>query len=476
MLRSAATPLLLLAMLIAAVLPGLAAVPAGAQEAAPIDPEWTADAVEIAAGAPVVDFPNGIAFPVAISSDEPIAEIDLLYHAAFDETLTLSAADFDPGTAVDLTYELDLRDGALPAGLDLRWRWRVTEVDGDVAESPEQVLTWLDTRFSWQEVGDGLVTVHFYSGDEAFAREILAVAEETVARLSQRFGAEITEPLRIWVYGDRDDFLSAQAPNSEQWVAGAAYPWYGLIQAVLAPGDRAEVLRIIPHEVSHQVLHQATDNPFNGPPAWLDEGLATLEQGTGKEPMWMRLRAAAAEDRLPPLRTLNGQFPYDSEGALLAYAQSMAVVDYVIRTYGETGLSDLIAVFREGAAYDDALQQALGLTTDELDAAWRPGAVEQANRALAELGGDDGGAIGSVLSDGQAWLLASGSIVMGGAALAGLVVGWRAWRRSRDLEPDPEIEPAAEGGPNSDGWSRAAFPAGGEEPRGRLAPRTGSHP
>lgn len=440
-------------MLLGLLLAPFAGIPARAQDAE-ATPVWTATTVEIVAGEPVVDFPTGISFPVAVTSTDPIVEIDLLYHAVGDETLTLTAADFDPGTGVDITYELDLRGGSLPAGLEFGWRWRVTEADGDVAESDEQLLTWRDTRFAWEAVGDGPVTVFSYGNDPAYIADVLATAEETVAQLGQQFDAELTKPLRIWVYPDRNDYLSAQAPNSEQWTAGAAYPWYGLVQAVLAPGDRAELARIIPHEVSHQVLFQATENPFNSPPAWMDEGLASLAQQTGKEPLWLRLRAAAEAGQLPPLRTLNGQFPYDSEGALLAYAQSMAVVSYVIDTYGETGLSKLIAAFRGGVTYDDALKQSLGVTTDELDAAWRPSAVEQANRALAELGGDDrDNAAGFVLSDGQAWLLASGSIVMGLFAVVAVVAGWRAWRRSRSLQPDPDDDPPAAG----ERWPRVDF-------------------
>lgn len=454
--------MLALVLLLGILLAPAAVIPARAQEAE-ATPAWTATTAEIVAGEPVVDFPAGISFPVSVTSADPIAAIDLLYHAVGDETLTLTAADFDPGTSVDITYELDLRDGSLPAGLELGWRWRVTEADGDVAESDEQLLTWRDSRFDWTSVGDGPVTVYSYDNDPAYIDAVLATAEETVAQLGQQFDAELTKPLRIWVYPDRGDFLSAQAPNSEQWTAGAAYPWYGLIQAVLAPGDRAELARIVPHEVSHQVLFQATENPFNSPPAWMDEGLASLAQQTGTQPLWLRLRAAAEAGQLPPLRTLNGQFPYDTDGALLAYAQSMAVVSYVIDTYGETGLSKLIAAFRAGVTYDDALRQALGVTTDELDAAWRPGAVEQANRALAQLGGDDrDNAAGFVLSDWQAWLLASGSVVMGLFALLAVVAGWRAWRRSTSLQPDPDPD---DDPPTSDGrWSRIDF-----DTRARLA-------
>ena len=44
-----------------------------------------------------------------------------------------------------------------------------------------------------------------------------------------------------------------------------------------------DIRRAVPHEISHQVLHQATKNAFNSPPQWLDEGLATYWQETGRD-------------------------------------------------------------------------------------------------------------------------------------------------------------------------------------------------
>jgi hypothetical protein len=39
--------------------------------------------------------------------------------------------------------------------------------------------------------------------------------------------------------------------------------------------------------------------------------------------------------------------------------------------FGTDKLADLIAVYREGISREDALQRALGVSTDELDARWK---------------------------------------------------------------------------------------------------------
>jgi hypothetical protein len=71
------------------------------------------------------------------------------------------------------------------------------------------------------------------------------------------------------------------------------------------------------------------------------------------------------------LQTLSSSFPADSEKAGLAYAQSGSVVEFIIQNYGEDAMAELLQIFSEGALYDDALEQALGVDTWKLDNAWR---------------------------------------------------------------------------------------------------------
>ena len=79
----------------------------------------------------------------------------------------------------------------------------------------------------------------------------------------------------------------------------------------------------------------------------------------------------AKEGKLMTLQTLSSSFPADSEQAGLAYAQSGAVVEFIIQHYGEDAMAKLLEIFSEGALYDEALKEALGVDTWELDNAWR---------------------------------------------------------------------------------------------------------
>lgn len=397
-------------------------------------PAIEAPALSVASNDAVPTFPDGIRFSLVATSPVPIERVELLYAAAGQETLNLSTPAYTPGTEIDLTHDLDLR-GDLPPGVDLVYRWRLLDTDGAAIETEPQTVLWSDDRFDWNPLPGERVTVYAYAGDPEFNQAVLETAERTLDRLETDYDARQTDPIRLWVYASGDDFAGALRPNTEPWIAGASYPALDLILAVLPNTNAAEIGRVVPHEISHVLLHQATRNPFNRPPNWLDEGLATYAQEVADPSYPALVRAAAADGRLESVRTLNAQFPYDGGAAQLAYAQSLSVVEFIVETHGSDGMARLIAVFRDGVSYDDAVRQALGVSLDGLDRAWRASLDAQPrvpDAALATDRPDEGGGLGIP----EATLLASGAVFMALAAVLAIVAGTVALRRGR-LPPDP---------------------------------------
>ena len=83
------------------------------------------------------------------------------------------------------------------------------------------------------------------------------------------------------------------------------------------------------------------------------------------------LNRAINNNELLTLRTLSSPFSADADEAILSYAQSGAVVEFIIDTYGAEAMSELLNALSEGALYDEALEQVLGLNSDDLDNAFR---------------------------------------------------------------------------------------------------------
>lgn len=399
-----------------------------------------APAVDVTRDEAVAEFPKGITFALTATAAEPIERVDLLYAAGGDRTLNLVSPPIVSSAQVNLAYDLDLGARYLPPGLDIEYRWRLVFADDRSVETEPKRLLWSDTRFDWSVlVADG-VEVHAYGGDSAFHREVLDSARRTVDRLTAEYGLTSVDPIRIWLYASSDDFAGAQAPNSEPWIAGTAYVSFGLILLVLPSGNAAELGRTVPHEVAHQVIHQVTANPFNDIPTWLDEGLAVRYQETPDPSFPVIVRQAAAEGRLDSVRSLNSSFPYDQAGAVLAYAESLSLVEFIAAEFGEEGLRALVQVFDDGIAHEQGVVATLGISVDELDRRWRTSAEAAVSAPLpidaVRRTGDRPG-----LGTDTALTLASGALVMALVALLGIGVATVAVIRSR-RPPEDEDPPA----------------------------------
>lgn len=55
----------------------------------------------------------------------------------------------------------------------------------------------------------------------------------------------------------------------------------------------------------------------------------------------------------------------------MAYSQSYSVVAYLLETYGQERLQELVLTLAAGEGYDEALEQVYGVNVDQLELAWR---------------------------------------------------------------------------------------------------------
>lgn len=376
----------------------------------------------------VPEFPQRITFRVTANGNgETITDVRLYYGHMQDPIRTQVRPTFTAGGQVNAQFVLNARERYLPPGSEIEYYWEVKDANGVRTESARQRFIYSDPRFSWRERSLGLVTLHWYNGGDAFANDVLDTAQRTLDRLKQQMNVAPDKPIHIWLYGSNAEFAAALPPNSAEWIGGQAYPGLNLIVAGVRPdgGAAREIRRMVPHELSHIVLHQATDNPYNQPPTWLDEGLAVYNQETPDSRFPPMVANAAQRNRLIPLRALNSSFPLDPNEALLSYAQSAAMVEFLITRFGTSRAAALAAIFREGVSYDEAVERSLGVTIEELDREWQAslgknGATTGVG-AWAESGGQPPfGPLGELVED---WLAQPVIDQVVGLGLVGLLAG-----------------------------------------------------
>ena len=83
------------------------------------------------------------------------------------------------------------------------------------------------------------------------------------------------------------------------------------------------------------------------------------------------LDEALESDDIISVRSLTSGFPADHIGAVLSYAQSYSLVEYLIDEFGWEKMRELLGVFKDGSTPDKALQNVYGFDRDNLGAQWR---------------------------------------------------------------------------------------------------------
>ncbi len=320
-----------------------------------------------------VDFPMKVNFGLSATGDADITDIRLHYavdrmsHAEVISEVTLK---FEPATMVDTGWSWDMRKtGGLPPGSSVNYWWTLEDANGKKIETEPTMVQVDDDRYPWRSLSEGLLTLHWYEGDESFAGELMYTAQQALARLDSYTGAELESPAEIYIYAKSEDLLGAMI-FPQEWTGGVAYTRFSTIAIGISPDSLDWGKRAMTHELTHLVIHQVVFNPYNDLPTWLDEGLAMWAEGP-LEPVFVNLLVNAInEDKLITVRSLSSPFSAYAEESVLAYAQSYSLVDLLINNYGQSRMLELLNTFREGSGYDEALQKVYGLDMDSLNDLW----------------------------------------------------------------------------------------------------------
>jgi len=372
-----------------------------------------------------VNFPSRAVFTLETESYVDIVDVRLYYQVDrmnYAEVISEGWVDFTPASRIEANWVWDMRNSSLPPGAEVTYWWVIEDADGNRFETSPEIAHFDDDRYPWQSLtgtapqGSEL-TLFWYEGGDSFARELMDVCEEGLARLTQDIGTCPERPIKIYIYASTSDLKGAMI-FPQEWTGGVAFTAFGIIAIGIPPSNIDWGKKALVHELTHLVVHQATFSPYGQLPIWLDEGLAMYNEGELDPVFRSHLQEAILEDKLISVRGLCSPFSAETEKARLSYAQSYSLVEYLLDNYGQDKMLELLTILKQGSTYDEALTEVYSFDIDGLDARWRAtlsNPVTQAQR--------------------RAWLHPALIGVL--AALATVLVLWgalaleeRAWRRS----------------------------------------------
>jgi hypothetical protein len=325
-----------------------------------------------------VNFPNQAVFTIEAESSTDIMDVRLYYQVDrmnYAEVVSEGWADFSPANEIEANWVWSMTNASLPPGAEVTYWWMIEDADGNRFETSPEIMHFNDDRYLWQSLTStvpqvGELNLFWYEGSDSFARELMDVCEEGLVRLTQDIGTYPGKPIKIYIYASTDDLKGAMI-FPQEWTGGVAFTAFGIIAIGIPPSNLDWGKRALVHELTHLVVHQATFSPYGQLPLWLDEGLAMYNEGELDPVYRSSLEEAISEDELISVRSLCSPFSAYSEKALLSYAQSYSLVEYLLNNYGQDSMLDLLAILKQGSTYDEALNEVYGFDIDGLDACWR---------------------------------------------------------------------------------------------------------
>ncbi len=330
-------------------------------------------------------FPTTATFSATLTSNSNITSVTLEFgneQQTCGDIIAKAFPQFTPSKTIDVEWTWDMRQsGSLPPGTSIWWRWHYTDESGVEFVSEQKNAIWLDDTHDWQTTTEGDLRLHWYGKDEAFAQTMLSAGLEGLRRNQEQAGLVTNTPIDIYVYPNYTDMQDAVL-YEPSWTGGQAYSDFSIIIMGLSGSDAAWDKNTIIHELTHILVGQFTFSCIGTLPGWIEEGLAMFSEVELDSSMQSQLDQAIRDDTLISIRSLNGGFSELPDKANLSYSQSYSIIRFLIDTYGQEKMTQLLGALQDAKPIDDALHEVYGYETEGLEDDWRQ-AINAAPRAVS---------------------------------------------------------------------------------------------
>ncbi|MFQ6029504.1 MAG: peptidase MA family metallohydrolase [Dehalococcoidia bacterium] len=320
-------------------------------------------------------FPDGVKFFVEAQGPDEIEDIRVFFKKIGQTNRSAyRSVEFKPGTSIK--GESMIRSGGneyIPPGTRIAFSFELRDSAGRVRRTEEQIIVYLDERFEWQTMSEGMVTVYYQgSREQEAAGIVLESASAALQRMGPVLGISPTDPLHIVTYGNYAHMAEAlpfrsRATEQQLITQGMAFTEE---RVLLVHSFDSSVRGTSSHEFTHLLVADAVGRAITQVPSWLNEGLAEYANVEPSGSYESYLRQAIARGTLRPLR-YQGTFSGSPEDIIVGYGQASSVVHYLVDTYGPEKMAELMLAVKRTLDIDEALLQVYGFDQHGLDTEWR---------------------------------------------------------------------------------------------------------
>jgi hypothetical protein len=331
-------------------------------------------------------------------SQTPLNGARLTIQIANRDSLYSEAVPLTGGTEISVLHAISPGDIRLPPFALLTYYWDLQDENGQQYRSEPQIMRYEDTSVPWEWAVDkqGNIVVHSDGRDPEISRAALDIAGNALRDATRLVGTAVEEEIHVYVYPELVQMASSLRLHQlevQDWVAAYALPEQRVVMVTAAPGPEVLVnlQRDLPHEITHIVVALAAGEHTDSVPGWFNEGLALMSAAEPDPTLYSTLEAAMSNGgrSLLSLETLCAPnfSSLPPRQAALAYAQSESTMRYISDRYGTSQVRALTSAYANGLSCEAGVEQALGLSLDELQKQWQSNLARTASRSPQKEGG-----------------------------------------------------------------------------------------
>lgn len=194
--------------------------------------------------------------------------------------------------------------------------------------------------------------LHFEGKDtsETFRRDLLVTLDSEYDDLVRDLSYSPHNNIAVTLYTQQAFFDVTRAPS---W-SGAVNDGKLRIPISGVQSVTPELARVLKHELTHSFVSQMSSNRC---PTWLNEGIAQMEEGKSSASSGPQLAQLFATGSEIPFNILEGSFmSFSAPEAIVAYAESLAAVEYLRDAYGMSEITRILERLSQGSSTEAGLR------------------------------------------------------------------------------------------------------------------------
>ncbi|MBD3616032.1 MAG: PD40 domain-containing protein [Gracilimonas sp.] len=242
--------------------------------------------------------------------------------------------------------------------------------------------------FEWRYIQSTHFDVYYYGEKNYELAEFSAKSiESAYKQLSEDFNHQISNRITLIIYDSHNDFSQTNVVNLPVNTEGIGGVTDKMKNRMTVPftGDYASFRHTLQHELVHAVFN---DMFYGGSlnsiirnniqlqfPLWFEEGLAEYTSQGWDTYTDMFIRDAIINNYLPPIQYISG---YTS------YRAGQSIWNYIVEEYGRQKIAEILQRIKSSRSVEYGLQQALGLSIEDLSEVWQDALQERYYPEVAE--------------------------------------------------------------------------------------------